>query len=353
MHRTVYVKTTESCNLNCKHCFTGGNTPDRKFLHLNKTKDWIKRFGQHVPDDDVHFELHGGEPFLAPVHMLKSLVTTIMLWGPKKRTIGATTNLTYKLTDELLEFIANDLDSIATSWDKGIRFANPKQEALWRENLDRVAEVKSVSLNVSVSRSVIEMDTDELLYFLGSLPVERVSFERITMDGNATQHLDLFPSNVEINDWYLRLYESTMKLKARSWFFNSTLEDVFAKFEKTNSSCGTFCRDCEEKLFTINADGSIAGCPNSAPDMVYSHIDASMEALFSSPKRIEIMTEERMRNPACFTCPVFQQCGSDCHQLKWEGDVCPAPKQLMMKLAGLDYSAQSAKPKRIIPIMAV
>jgi len=30
---------------------------------------------------------------------------------------------------------------------------------------------------------------------------------------------------------------------------------------------------------------------------------------------------------------VFIYCHSDCHQLKWMDDVCPAPKTLMMTLA--------------------
>jgi hypothetical protein len=49
---------------------------------------------------------------------------------------------------------------------------------------------------------------------------------------------------------------------------------------------------------------------------------------------------------------VAAYCGGDCHRLAWEGDVCPAPKQLMKKLAGLPMD-EPVTPKRIIPIMAV
>ena len=40
-----------------------------------------------------------------------------------------------------------------------------------------------------------------------------------------------------------------------------------------------------------------------------------------------------MRNPNCLSCPVSRFCGGDCHQLGWDGDICGAPKSLMMELA--------------------
>lgn len=355
MHRTVYIKTTESCQLNCKHCFTGGNRPPRTFLDLDKTEEWIKRFSTNAvkPGDDVHFELHGGEPFLAPIETLKRIVHSIRTYGPDKKSIGATTNLAYKLTDELLDFMKNDLDSIGTSWDKGIRFDNPKQEALWAANLKKLLTVKEdVVLNVSVSRAVVEMDQEELIKFLRDTGCYKVLFDRITPNGNANNHLELFPSNAEINQWYLRMHDATEKLGARKWFHNAALEDVYSKFEKGNACSGTFCRDCEERNITLNADGTIGGCPNSAPEEHFGHIDMLMHQLFTAEKRVDVMVKERVRNDHCFTCPVFSYCGSDCHRLAWEGDVCASPRQLMLKMAGLPYEEVTIPRKKFISIKA-
>lgn len=359
MMRTVYVKTTESCNLDCKHCFTGGARPPRTFLDLAKTTDWIQRFAKAIsPHDDVHFELHGGEPFLAPVETLKEIVRSMRESGIQHMSIGATTNLVYKLKDELFDFIKNDLDAIGTSWDAGIRFANQKQEDLWRKNLTTLVQAGiPVVLNISLSRSVMEMDTDELITFIRDTGCYKVLFDRITPNGNANNHNDLFPSNAEINDWYLRMHESTERLGARKWFENAALEDIYAKFENGNPSCGTFCRDCEERNITLNADGSIGGCPNSAPEEFFGHIDMAIEELFMAPKRLDVMVSERTRNEHCFTCPVFSYCGSDCHRLAWEGDVCASPRRLMMRLAGVDDSDQPRPAarkayKNIIPIFA-
>lgn len=356
MQRTVYVKTTETCQLNCKHCFTGGNQEAMSFLNVEKTEDWIKRFTAFIdPNDHVHFELHGGEPFLASVDTLKRLTRAMRVWGPPedRRSIGATTNLVYKLTDELLAFIRDDLDSIATSWDKGIRFGNEKQETLWRDNLKKVRSVKDVVLNVSVSRAVVEMNQEELLMFLRDTGCYKVLFDRITPNGNALGHGDLFPTNEEINQWYLRMHEASEKLNARGWFHNAALEDVYSKFENGNSCSGTFCRDCEERLFTLNANGTIGGCPNSAPEEFFGHIEMSIEELMKSTMRIDTMVKERARNELCFTCPVFSYCGSDCHRLAWEGDMCASPRQLMKKLAGLPFDDAVIKRKKFIPILTV
>ena len=49
---------------------------------------------------------------------------------------------------------------------------------------------------------------------------------------------------------------------------------------------GTFCRDCEQKIFTVNADGTISGCPNAAPEFQFGHINDDIKTLINSPKVI-------------------------------------------------------------------
>lgn len=308
---------------------------------------------EHAPADKYHFELHGGEPFLLPAQDLKRITAGIRTHGPISSSISATTNLVYTLTDELRWFIKNDLQALGTSWDNGIRFANEKQEALWRKNLKTIlSDGMDMTLNVSVTRSVIGMDQQELLMFLRDTGVQRVQFERITSNGSAVNNSPLFPSNTEINEWYLKLHEASEKLNARDWFYNAALENVYAKTEKNINRAGTFCRNCEDSIFTVNANGSIAGCPNSAPSEAYGHIAEEIETLFQKPKRLDVVVSECLGNDACLACPVYTYCGGDCHRLAWEGAVCAAPKLLMMKLAGLEYQSEQ-KSKRFIPIKRI
>jgi radical SAM protein with 4Fe4S-binding SPASM domain len=141
------------------------------------------------------------------------------------------------------------------------------------------------------------------------------------------------------------MHHQIVEHDARSWFSNEFMESIYAKFEIGFTSGATFCRDCEEKLFTVNADGTISGCPNSAPEHQFGHINDAVPDLLVSPQRLENISCERARDPRCYTCEVFEYCNSDCHQLEWQDDVCGAPKSLMKALAS---------PKRItIPIKAI
>lgn len=317
-HLTVYVKTTETCNLNCEHCFTSGINGKKIYFNPVKTAKWVNQ----LEADSVWCEFHGGEPMLAPVSSLRKFVelTDCMY--------GITTNLVYKLTDEKLQFFDDVLDkTIGTSWDPTIRFANEKQRTLWENNVKLlVSKGYWIKCFVSLSMDVVNSNPKDIIDYLAGLGIQEVDFERITMDGNAKGKM--WPSNKQLDDWFMRYHQVCDRDQIR----HTIMENIYVKYEKNFPSAGTWCRDCEQKLFTINADGSIAGCPNTAPEDAYGHIDQTASEVISCGGRCDVIVKELNRNPLCFTCPVFDVCGSDCHQLEWEGDVCPSPKSLMMHL---------------------
>lgn len=341
MNWMIYLKTTETCNLNCKHCFTSGISGRRIFMDVNNTVSWISRMvsEQFSEQDHIHIEFHGGEPFLAPIadinrvyNLCKSLHPSIS-WG-------ATSNLTFKLTDDIVDTIKGPLNNrIGTSWDPNIRFSNEKQRMLWENNVRKLLrDGVQVKLFISVTKDTIDIDPIELLLWVRDLGIQELSFERLTSNGNALLHPEIFPTNKEQDAWFLLMHHRMVEHNAREWFDNEFMEIIYNKFEHNFIKGGTFCRDCEEKIFTINADGTISGCPNAAPEFNYGHITDSTADTIANPKRIEAIACERGRNVACFECPVFQYCGGDCHQLEWQDGVCGAPKSLMKHLAGINTS---------------
>lgn len=338
MDWSIYLKTTETCNLNCKHCFTSGANGAKIYFNVDKSIDWFKRFSQHISDtDNVHIEFHGGEPFLAPIEDLNEFYNQCKDFHPNI-SWGITTNLTFKLKQEHIDFIKGPLNGfIGTSWDPKIRFENEKQSSLWLKNVKTLmANGIDPKLFVSVTKSTIDIEPIHLLSWIKVLGFKQVSFERLTQNGNANLYPEIFPLNTEQDKWLLTMHKQSQEYNARDWFENELLESVYAKFEKGFNRSSTFCRDCEEKLFTINADGSISGCPNSAPEEIYGHIDNDIYNLINNEKRIDIIACERSRDPRCFSCPVFEYCGGDCHQLSWQDDVCGAPKSLMMHLGNIN-----------------
>ena len=333
-----YIKTTETCNLNCDHCFTNGKNGRKIYFHPESIADWCNRVKQYQPNATAHFEYHGGEPFLAPIEDMWKFYNLTQEYWPDA-SYGITTNLVHKLTPAKLEFIEKVLNNrIGTSWDPNIRFENQKQIELFENNikllLDRGCTIK---LFVSLTRDCVNIEPIKLLEYVKGLGVQEMDIERVTSNGLATKNLTVFPSNIEMQEWFLKMHEQMIEHDARHWFHNGFMENVYAKFEKGFTKAGTFCRDCEQKLFTINADGTIAGCPNSAPTDAWGHVMDDVAKSLNAPKRCGIIAEELSRDPRCYDCPVYKYCGGDCHQLAWEGDVCPAPKLLMKELASDKY----------------
>jgi len=335
MNRMIYVKTTETCQLNCKHCFTNGINGAKIYFNPHKTADWVKRLHSEAfnPLDTMHFEFHGGEPFLAPVsHMRIFYEETKDLWP--NASFGITSNLTFKLKDEHWDFIKGPLGNrMGTSWDPKIRFENEKQEKLWEKNVrSLIDDGVTVKLFISVTKDTVNIEPIELLKWVKDLGVQEMALERLTGNGNALLHPEIFPTNLEQDQWFLKMHEQIEEHDARHWFDNEFMETIYNKFETGFLKGGTFCRDCEEKLYTINADGTLSGCPNAAPEEQFGHINDDIKSLINSPKRIKNIACERSRDPRCYECPVFMYCGGDCHQLAWQGDICGAPKSLMKLL---------------------
>jgi radical SAM protein with 4Fe4S-binding SPASM domain len=334
----IYLKTTETCNLNCLHCFTSGSRGAKIYWDHVKVADWLHRLSKELPKENhVHLEFHGGEPFLADLSSLQYVYDNCKnLWT--NQSWGITTNLTFKLTQDQIDFIMGPLGGrVGTSWDPDIRFSSPKQYDLWRKNVETLVNLGVIiKLFVSVTNGTIAMEPIDLLEWVRDLGVKELALERLTMNGSAKSNLHIFPTNLEQDEWFLKMHEQSQQAAARNWFDNEFLETIYSKFESGLTSSGTFCRDCEEKLFTINADGSISGCPNSAPEQSFGHINDDVQQLLYSPKRIENIACERSRDPRCYECSVFQYCGGDCHQLEWQDDICGAPKSLMRKLAGIN-----------------
>jgi radical SAM protein with 4Fe4S-binding SPASM domain len=330
----IYLKTTETCNLNCLHCFTNGSRGAKIYWDHVKVADWITRLSKESNSNHVHLEFHGGEPFLADISSMQYVYDNCQdLWP--SQSWGVTTNLTFKLTQDKIDFIMGPLGArLGTSWDPDIRFTSPKQYDLWRKNVQTLHELgATIKLFISVTKGTVAIEPIELLEWVRDLGVKEMSLERLTMNGSANDHLHIFPTNLEQDAWFLKMHQQSKEHNAREWFDNEFLETVYSKFEKGFTAGGTFCRDCEEKLFTVNANGTIAGCPNSAPEQAFGHIDDTITDLLTNPIRIHNIACERSRDPRCYSCEVFQYCNSDCHQLEWQNDVCGAPKALMTELA--------------------
>lgn len=327
----IYLKTTETCNLNCDHCFTSGRNGKKIFFNVDKTFEFLDWLFQHQKYNYKRVLFHGGEPMLAPVADIRKLHSLVLEKYPETR-FSLQTNLVYKLTDERRQLI-DDLfmaDGFGTSWDYNIRFANVSQQLQWEDNVRELIKAGHyISVMVSLSKQLLEAfePVDIIQYFI-DLGVQHVLFERITSNGNATLNPEIQPQNKDLDAWLLRMYEQTIEYKLYDKIHNMFLDEIAKSFVNRIHSANR-CRNCEQSLLTINADGTIAGCPNSAQNDHWGNIAWTIKENLSSRKRLNVMACEMKRNDNCLTCPVNSICNGDCHRLPWQEDICAAPKSLM------------------------
>lgn len=331
--KLIYVKPVNTCNLNCAHCFTSGRNGDRSKWDVDSVIGWIDdyrdRLERQVP---VHIELHGGEPFLVPVEEIKDFCTRIMT--DDRVTVSATTNLVYPLTEAHLSLFENEFNGrVGTSWDSDIRFETDTQRRRWERNVKVIRERGiDIVLMISISRDLIERGPDYLIDQLDGFNVSEVRLERLTHDGNAAIAAGLFPDNEKQDKYLLDLY-LRYREKPRTYSI-VTFDTIESRLKSGIVKADTNCRNCEQNLVTVSADGSLSGCPNAAAAKPHAKIDDGVDVFLTSDGRLNEIASELSPDARCLRCDLYDVCGGDCHRLPWTGNRCGGMKLLLRHLTG-------------------
>jgi len=329
-----YLKTTDTCQLDCEHCFTNGKNGKKGWFDVEGTINFFERLKEYHPNyDNGNISFHGGEPLLAPVNLLfeswygiKDLWPNIW-WSTQ-------TNLTFPLTKGKVSVLETICEKAwGTSWDKGIRWPDLNKELQWEHNVKELAQDgHDITVMVCLSSSVVnKMEPIEIIDKMANLGIKHVNFERITPNGTALQHPDIMPGNKNLDTWFLKMWEQCTENETYKYIDNMFFDSILSSFvHKAYAGCR--CRQCEQKILTINADGTIGGCPNGAVESTFGTIYDDVKSLMTSEGRMCNIQNEIIRHPNCWSCSVYDICNGDCHQLAWEGNQCAAPKSMMQHM---------------------
>lgn len=336
----VYLKTAEHCQLACTHCFSASDKVPKTILNFDKAISWfedLNKFAPWVETPSINF--FGGEPMLAPVKdMISFIQRTKDLWEGRIRYM-ITTNLVYALTSEKIEFFKM-LDGMSTSWDQDIRFANTKQFDLWKKNCIELIHTHKIplSLQISLSKETVNLPIDQIYSMTKEIGFTDVQFEKLSLAGNLFDNLDLIPKNEDLDSWFVSMYDSYVNNSYYENFSNSYLNSILTSI-LYNTYSGCRSRNCETKVFTINADGTIANCPNNASykKSQIGTLDDSIISLMSSKNRQKNISCEAKIDERCLDCSVYDICAGGCVRSTTEmwkkSDVhCPEAKSLMITL---------------------
>ena len=326
----IYVKTTEACNLQCDHCYVGDRRNNDTQFDEIKTVEWINKYIEvyRHPPEDVAIIFHGGEPFLVHLDKIHYIIDHVMP-GVKFNT---TTNLMYHLTDDHLNLMKNvfvddrGIPWMHTSWDYKIRFKTDEQLKLWENNVKTLLKYGiDPMVNIVLTKPLIsETTVMDLIEYFSNIGVSRINFERLTKI--TTPDETLIPDYDKQDEWLCEFYDK-LENHFSVFFFDEiarTYHGIFLDYRK---------RDCMKNVITINPDGTIAGCLNSAVlGAAFTNISEEPNTAYASKKYKCLRTAEAIGKMKCYECDIFKYCNGDCYQLSWVNGRCATPKKLYKKI---------------------
>lgn len=328
--KKIYIKTTETCQLKCDHCYIGDNKNVQGFFDEDATICWLKKYlcTYNINESETLLSFHGGEPFLCSLEKMQKVIDTF-----PNASYDATSNLCFPLTDDKIKFIkenfvdkyGNGKSYIKTSWDYKIRFHNPMDLMMWEKNVKSlIREGIEIRVIICLTTKLIEFVTPaHLLEYLTGLGVTDINFERLT--ANTTSDKTLIPNYNLQDEWLLKFYEASK---------GKLTVDMFEELKYACKGIFINCRkrSCMKDVITINANGTIGGCPNSAIGNYYTDITEEPIGICKNHKRMELINTEHTRAMGCYMCDLYKICNGDCHQLTWENGVCATPKKLIRRM---------------------
>jgi radical SAM protein with 4Fe4S-binding SPASM domain len=164
-----------------------------------------------------------------------------------------------------------------------------------------------------------EVQPGELFSYFVGIGIHQINFERITRTGRAEDGI-LCPKNTDIDKWAFDAYVESKKRNVEVNIFR-TVEDAV----KTKTLTGCKMRMCQRLVTTINPDGTISGCPNTANTErigdVFNGIDSRMFKMSCC--------KEENKNERCYMCRYFRYCNGECFQLSWDETGCPGFRRIM------------------------
>jgi len=319
---TVYFKPTNRCNMKCQHCYHAmmGYSADMTDDVFERSIAWIN--GLKKQNRFIFAQLHGGEPMLYDIKKLHTMVDSTV---SDNLSWGVTTNLVYDLTQDKIDLFYKckpyGTPFIQTSWDYLIRFRS-SQEETWETN---VKCLLSKGINVQptfcVTKQLInDLSPKAVLDRFLNLGVDHVGIERITNTGRAKEGL-LTPKNSLMDKWLFEcyLYYKELDGKLSIPLFEGIEQSIRGNY------IGCRSRRCTKTVFTINVDGSIGSCPNTA-----NYAPNNVKTIKIVPSKLS--KAEETNHTSCFMCEYFNFCRGDCFQLAFDETGCPGLKSIYAHL---------------------
>lgn len=323
--KIIYVKTTESCNLACKHCYINDFRKNTYFFDQKKTKIWIQKYLNQFNNQKILINFHGGQPFLCDLNKIQYICQSFPL--AIKSATSNLINFNSNILSLILKYFNDPVYKkpfIKSSWDYKIRFKYNQQQ-IWENNVKILLQNNVYTKIIICLTSILikEIQPINFLQYFSQLGISEIDFERLT--DNTTEDKSLIPDYIQQNMWLQKIYQLNKIYKLKIGLFENI------KYAANNIYIGCRNRSCMKDVITINANGSIGGCPNIALLYPFSSINQQPKQLFNNQLRKKLIKQQEHKNNQCYSCNFYQYCNGDCFQLSWQNNICPMQKNILIK----------------------
>lgn len=324
--KTVIVKVTHNCNLNCKYCCVG-DVVEHHLIDETTIDNLFRKLSEDCNESTIIW--HGGEPLIAGLSFYKRAVELQAKYPTHKFKNSLQTNGTL-LTDEYLDFFQSNgfalgfsLDGCETSHNlnrpfKGDRNSFEVTFKWYKEVEQRGMNPGAICvINANTARYIKE------IYAFAKQYNVAFKFNAQYPAGRASVNVDLGLDNKQIAQAYIELFDL---------WFNDTPEDrvnirMFDHFVKnitqiTNSDKAvqgfdcSWANRCQKSFIGLSTNGDIYPCGKFVDEtaFLYGNINENkkLEEILDNDIRNKFLTRHEEGISDCKNCRYLSMCSSGC-----------------------------------------
>tara|TARA_R110002124_G_scaffold128157_15_gene288688 strand:+ start:12271 stop:13389 length:1119 start_codon:yes stop_codon:yes gene_type:complete len=322
----VYVRLLEACNLHCAHCFIPNNPKRMAWDQIEAIPERVRKFA--APGQVILFQLHGGEPTLVGVEMVRKVCVHLKeeLHDFTVKFSIQTNLMNYDLRwGELYhEFFSSE---VGVSWDPEIRLMRKErpdsnaefERVYWSNIVELQRSGISPYMVTTVTKPLIERfrNPRALIDFLLEKGIKQVHFERLTKTGFAISNWDwLGVSNKEYSMWIGRFATSYIQFTKESRDglqpinispLDGLIESVSRLRAGQGGGYGCLSGKCDTRFHTFDESGYYSACTALTAEL------SNRNAIGAEIVEVNNLVEERAeRQLSCFDCQFKPICSSGC-----------------------------------------
>lgn len=319
--KSVVVKPTNNCNLQCKYCYNSGSNIIMSHKTLENT---LSKTITHHRKYPIHFLWHGGEPLLAGLDFYKEAIKIQNKTKKKSQHIfnSIQTNLT--LMDEAyLEFFSRTNFSISFSLD-GNKELNDSQRVYrngkgsYEDVIKKVEMFKERDIPLRAIIVINRQNVNRLEDIYSFFRDYGINFKihPLVKAGRALENSSLEISPQEYGKFMIKLFDiwfndvnNTNRIKIEPFF-----QYVGNLMFQEPGDCAT-SKNCQSFLISVAPNGDVYPCWRFDGDteLKYGNINEdSMESILKSDIRKKILTRSPNAIKDCVECEFKGICNAGC-----------------------------------------